>query len=533
MFGRRGGKGLPPGIPCLSPSSELSPSRHQPFVMQSVQNHQYSHYNSYSLLAYNYGSFSSAAPHDYPAAAATPGYGYSYNRQQPSQTQFPGPSTYQRTDGFSGLQAQTPSAMYQNPLLCQPLCGSHPNSSSSYSYTTNAQQSSPAQQPSHAGYDGYNYGYDAPAASVAPACQPTPSLQYLPDEKVYSKDYASPSMYDDRLVDRYGSVQPEFFLTPCAMLAVTNPETAVPNGWPSAPGASVIVGAPAPSGSFPSSSVAGNGNRLNGQHQHSTDAAPHPLATLKAEPESSPTPKAGARPRRKSPRDALNHRPEPRISQQKAIQRAAVAEMGFEPIDCNSISSHDKKRYYLVCLENYVSFLDDQMSRVGSPPLTLERVDKYPKGLSSRSMRNMNKKMYETLRDKEAMYTVDARICTQAEVSIKLQGSALGLAPVVEFMESESSEPVTHKEFQGDDVGWTRFREACVEVKILHLGHLSNVSRGKAVRPLLGIGKLECGNWDFSMIGEPTGWFERRVYTPGTAGVALASEFASTSIDAA
>src|ERR1700722_738194 len=52
----------------------------------------------------------------------------------------------------------------------------------------------------------------------------------------------------------------------------------------------------------------------------------------------------------------------------------------------DTISSHDKKRHYLECLEAYVVFLHEQLTLVGAEPLPLERVSSY-RGLSSRSIR--------------------------------------------------------------------------------------------------------------------------------------------------
>ncbi|KIL70767.1 hypothetical protein M378DRAFT_155704 [Amanita muscaria Koide BX008] len=51
-----------------------------------------------------------------------------------------------------------------------------------------------------------------------------------------------------------------------------------------------------------------------------------------------------------------------------------------------SISSHEKKRQYLECLEYYVMFLQQQLSLVGAEPVLLERVPQY-RGLNNRSIR--------------------------------------------------------------------------------------------------------------------------------------------------
>lgn len=52
----------------------------------------------------------------------------------------------------------------------------------------------------------------------------------------------------------------------------------------------------------------------------------------------------------------------------------------------DTISSHEKKRHYLECVEQYVMYLHQQLQLVGSEPVKLERVSNY-RGLSSRSIR--------------------------------------------------------------------------------------------------------------------------------------------------
>jgi hypothetical protein len=52
----------------------------------------------------------------------------------------------------------------------------------------------------------------------------------------------------------------------------------------------------------------------------------------------------------------------------------------------DTISSHDKKRYYLECLEQYITYLHEQLRLVGHEPVPLERVSTY-RGLTSRSIR--------------------------------------------------------------------------------------------------------------------------------------------------
>ncbi|KAI0055458.1 hypothetical protein BV25DRAFT_1928531 [Artomyces pyxidatus] len=75
-------------------------------------------------------------------------------------------------------------------------------------------------------------------------------------------------------------------------------------------------------------------------------------------------------------------------TQRKARQRIVAESIGFPPTDPDTISSHDKKRYYLECLEQYVSYLHEQLTLVGHKPIPLERVSSY-RGLTTRSIRTM------------------------------------------------------------------------------------------------------------------------------------------------
>ncbi|KAI9460871.1 hypothetical protein BJY52DRAFT_1260979 [Lactarius psammicola] len=82
-------------------------------------------------------------------------------------------------------------------------------------------------------------------------------------------------------------------------------------------------------------------------------------------------------------------KPEKKVeTQRKALQRVLEESIGFSPTDPDTISSHDKKRYYLECLEQYITYLHDQLRLVGHEPIPLERVSTY-RGLTSRSIRTM------------------------------------------------------------------------------------------------------------------------------------------------
>ncbi|PFH54535.1 hypothetical protein AMATHDRAFT_102 [Amanita thiersii Skay4041] len=64
--------------------------------------------------------------------------------------------------------------------------------------------------------------------------------------------------------------------------------------------------------------------------------------------------------------------------------------MGLVSDDPENITSHEKKRQYLECLEYYVRYLHHQLSLVGAEPVSLERVPAYRGSkLSNRSMRTL------------------------------------------------------------------------------------------------------------------------------------------------
>ncbi|KAI0931956.1 hypothetical protein AcW2_000720 [Taiwanofungus camphoratus] len=73
-------------------------------------------------------------------------------------------------------------------------------------------------------------------------------------------------------------------------------------------------------------------------------------------------------------------------TQRKAYFRAVAESIGFTPTDPDTIKSHDKKRSYLECIEQYVQWLHEQIRLVGHEPAPFERVPTY-RGLNSRSMR--------------------------------------------------------------------------------------------------------------------------------------------------
>ncbi|KAJ3503158.1 hypothetical protein NLJ89_g8558 [Agrocybe chaxingu] len=62
--------------------------------------------------------------------------------------------------------------------------------------------------------------------------------------------------------------------------------------------------------------------------------------------------------------------------------------VGFVPTDPDTISSHEKKRHYLECLEHYILYLHQQFELLGVTPPALELVSSY-RGLSSQSIRTL------------------------------------------------------------------------------------------------------------------------------------------------
>ncbi|KAI0274647.1 hypothetical protein BC834DRAFT_2977 [Gloeopeniophorella convolvens] len=102
-------------------------------------------------------------------------------------------------------------------------------------------------------------------------------------------------------------------------------------------------------------------------------------------------------------------KPEKKVeTQRKALQRVLEENVSFLPTDPDTISSHDKKRYYLECLEHYITYLHEQLRLVGHEPVALERVSTY-RGLNSRSIRTVlvhaqdvvRKTHDETMREEE------------------------------------------------------------------------------------------------------------------------------------
>ncbi|KAI0830667.1 hypothetical protein BC628DRAFT_1416191 [Trametes gibbosa] len=76
------------------------------------------------------------------------------------------------------------------------------------------------------------------------------------------------------------------------------------------------------------------------------------------------------------------------LNQRKAYFRSVSDSVGFTITDPDTITSHDKKRCYLECLEEYVQWLHERLRLAGQEPPPLERISTY-RGLKSRSIRTM------------------------------------------------------------------------------------------------------------------------------------------------
>ncbi|KAI0788587.1 hypothetical protein C8Q75DRAFT_892590 [Abortiporus biennis] len=140
--------------------------------------------------------------------------------------------------------------------------------------------------------------------------------------------------------------------------------------------------------------------------RHVVPTATSPGSSSELEPESSCT---KIEERRASLTQRYDRKPE---NQRKAQFRAVATNVGFEPTDPDTITSHDKKRHYLESLEKYVIWLHDycQMVGVSPPSIEAERVTTYP-GLDIRSIRtllihkqNETREINEDIRKKEEKF---------------------------------------------------------------------------------------------------------------------------------
>ncbi|PBK77258.1 hypothetical protein ARMSODRAFT_1012436 [Armillaria solidipes] len=111
----------------------------------------------------------------------------------------------------------------------------------------------------------------------------------------------------------------------------------------------------------------------------------------------------------------------------RARSRAMAKSVGFTPTDPDSISSHEKKRHYLECLERYVIYLHEQLNLIGTQPVALERVSNY-RGLSSRSIRTLLVHMKNTTRNLNLQrMTEEYRFLSLRDALIKQEATAEAL----------------------------------------------------------------------------------------------------------
>ncbi|TFY54044.1 hypothetical protein EVG20_g9869 [Dentipellis fragilis] len=141
---------------------------------------------------------------------------------------------------------------------------------------------------------------------------------------------------------------------------------------------------------------------------------PHPPTTTFPTPCDLLTELAAPRP----PSHGRVLRPKKVETQRNARRRAVAESIGFLPTDPDTISSHDKKRHYLECLEEYVSYLHGQLRSTGQEPPQLERISTY-QGLNNRSIRTLLIYMQDHVRD------LHVRTLVNEQHFLNLQSEAL------------------------------------------------------------------------------------------------------------
>ncbi|EIM92973.1 uncharacterized protein STEHIDRAFT_144208 [Stereum hirsutum FP-91666 SS1] len=86
-------------------------------------------------------------------------------------------------------------------------------------------------------------------------------------------------------------------------------------------------------------------------------------------------------------------------TQRKQRLRLLSDTVGFMPTDSDTISSHDKKRNYLECLEIYIGYLEDQMKIVKLQSPAIAKIMKVDIGMNNRSLRTLLVFMQKKLRE--------------------------------------------------------------------------------------------------------------------------------------
>lgn len=116
-------------------------------------------------------------------------------------------------------------------------------------------------------------------------------------------------------------------------------------------------------------------NEINGGGSNSNGASPESTS------DSSPMETSGSSSRRHDAALTRFSSPEPSVVLSPSFSLLTIC-LYFSEV----ITSHEKKRQYLECLEHYVQYLHDQINRIGVQAVPIERVSTY-RGLSSRSIR--------------------------------------------------------------------------------------------------------------------------------------------------
>ncbi|KAH9837099.1 uncharacterized protein C8Q71DRAFT_585337 [Rhodofomes roseus] len=223
---------------------------------------------------------------------------------------------------------------------------------------------------------------DANVRTVSPTSTP-PMVPSAP--AVSPSTTAAPVTAEQSPLEYYGNATQVMFPTPSELLTELSARDVAGTGGEPSRKASVS-GPSAPQVNVPAASVKVS------KIKESVDAAPVPA---KAQPE----------------------------TQRKAYFRRVAEAVGFNPTDPDSITSHDKKRSYLECLEQYVQWLHEQTRLVGREPVALERVQQY-RGPSSRSIRTLLVHMQDEVRELHQQMVEDERAYMDLQTQIQMQHAA-------------------------------------------------------------------------------------------------------------
>ncbi|KAE9411048.1 hypothetical protein BT96DRAFT_912394 [Gymnopus androsaceus JB14] len=139
------------------------------------------------------------------------------------------------------------------------------------------------------------------------------------------------------------------------------------------------------------------------------------------------------------------------------------------------ITSHEKKRQYLECLEHYVQYLHDQINRIGVQAVPIERVSTY-RGLSSRSIRTLLVHMEtSTAKLKDKTHAEEQRFITLRDAYLRQEGSPTDpyIAASVETGEYYSNSAHPHNHPSTSAAGSYRHNERFNGLDLSHSSHSS------------------------------------------------------------